>query len=120
MIEIFEQALSHQVTWERDPNMRRYFLARRESLLDKAEKKRTLSEFLQDFGFKSLQQARRASKKVLSPVACAALAGDTQVLRHLLEARCPVDCSIAPLLKVGLVELLTPVPLSELGNILLF
>ena len=110
MIGIFEQALSHQLGWleqEGKRSMWSYFLARREALLNQHGKRRSLPEFLEDFGFKSLQQAKRA-QKCMAPITCAALAGDLDILRQLLEAKCSMTVGMPGLPKLGIVAGLTP------------
>lgn len=116
VIGIFEQALSHQLGWleqEGKLSMYRYFLARRESLLNQEEKRRSLSEFLGDFGFKSLREARQVGKS-LAAVTCAALAGNVDVLRQLLEAKCSMSVGMAGLPKLGFVAGLTPLHIAVL------
>ena len=85
---IFEQALSHQLSWlenEADLSLYRYFLARRDTLIGTPKSPRRMDEFLEDFGYSSLAKAKRST---FSPVAAAALAGDCQMLKSLLEAKC--------------------------------
>lgn len=104
---IFEQALSHQLTWlehEADLSLYRYFLARKDTLIGTTPQRRTMAEFLEDFGYKSLKAAKKSS---FSPVAAAALSGDVDVLKLLLEARCSVDKPFKTMPEVGIVNGLT-------------
>ena len=109
---IFEQAVSHQLTWlesEGHKDFYRYFLARREIMGGIRPLKRTMREFLEDFGFGSLKKSRKAG---FGPVVCAALAGDAELVKSLLEAQCPMETPLKAMPQVGIVGGLTSLHLT--------
>ncbi|CAK9018298.1 Homeobox protein Wariai (Homeobox protein 1) (DdHbx-1) [Durusdinium trenchii] len=111
---IFEQALSHQLRWlegEGHMDLYRYFLARREVMCGIRPVRRTIEQFLEDFGYESLKKSKASS---LGPVVCAALAGDAELLKSLLEACCPVDKPVKGMPEIGVVRGLTPLHLTAL------
>eukprot|EP00438_Fugacium_kawagutii_P029089 Skav220677 [mRNA] locus=scaffold384:62953:65724:+ [translate_table: standard] len=81
-----------------DLSLYRYFLARRENLIGASRPQRTPLEFLQDFGFCSLQRARRCR---FGPMAAAALSGDVDLLKSLLESKCPLNQQLPAMPEVG-------------------
>lgn len=104
---IFEQVLSHQLSWlehEANLSLYRYFLSRKDTLTGTTLQPRSMAEFLEDFGYKSLKASKKSS---FSPVAAAALSGDADVLKLLLEARCSVDKPFKGMPEVGIVNGLT-------------
>ena len=111
---IFEQALSHQLSWlehEDKSSLYRYFLARRETLIGKPKRSRTMVEFLEDFGYVSLAKSKRSN---FSPVAAAALAGDCELLKLLLEAKCSMTKKFKAMPEVGIVGGLTTLHITVL------
>jgi len=102
---IFEQALSHQLGWleqDSDPSLYRYFLARRENLIGVGQQRRRLPEFLEEFGFGSLKDAKRI-RRGFGPILAAALSADTDLLKTLLEAACSVEQRLKAMPEVGVV-----------------
>lgn len=104
---IFKQALSHQLSWlehEADLSLYRYFLSRKDTLIGTTLQPRSMAEFLENFRYKSLKASKKSS---FSPVAAAALSGDADVLKLLLEARCSVDKPFKAMPEVGIANGLT-------------
>ena len=113
--DIFDQAVSHQLEWlknDRQVSLYRYYLARRESLVGKSHVQRTMNEFLEHFGYKSLEIAKRDSG--LGPVCFAALSEDSDLLQVLLEAKCSMDRPLQGIPGLGIAAGLTPLHLAVL------
>ncbi|CAK9105979.1 unnamed protein product [Durusdinium trenchii] len=64
---------------EQNINLFRFWLARREEFLGMPPRERSLSTFLDDFQFQSLQSARK-EQTGMGPMACAALSGNAQLI----------------------------------------
>ncbi|CAK9064662.1 unnamed protein product [Durusdinium trenchii] len=109
---IFEQAISHQLCFlegERRMDLFRYFLARREVMTGLRPVRRTMSKFLDDFCYGSLERSQRSK---FGPVIIAALAGDVELLKSLLEARCSMEKRSPAMPAVGIDGNLTPLHLA--------
>ncbi|CAJ1348818.1 unnamed protein product [Effrenium voratum] len=112
--DIFEQAVSYKLKsleCQGDMDQYRYFLARREVMTERLPVTRNLKEFLQEFRYGPLRKSRGAS---FSPVIPAVLAGDVQLVKTLLEARCPVDKPARAMPEVGIAAGLTAMHLAAL------
>jgi len=111
VVSIFEQALSHRLLWLQmgeQWDLYRYFLARSQTLTGQALVRRSCSDFLDEFGFKSIELAKKQSS-TMGPLLCASLAGDVELVKSLLEAKCQVDGQpLEPMEEVGIVGGLTP------------
>lgn len=83
---------------EADLSLYRYFLARRENLIGASRPHRTPLEFLEEFGYQSLRRAERCR---FGPTAAAALSGDVDLLKSLLEACCPLNQRLPAMPEVG-------------------
>eukprot|EP00435_Cladocopium_sp_Y103_P024830 s3914_g6.t1 len=112
VMSIFEQALAHRLLWLQMGehwDLYRYFLARSQTLTGQPLLRRSMSEFIEDFGFKSLELAKK-QKGTMGPLLCAALAGDVDLVKSLLEAKCQVDLTrqLEAMPEMGIVGGLTP------------
>lgn len=111
VISIFEQALAHRLLWLQMGehwDLYRYFLARSQTLTGQPLLRRSMSEFIEDFGFRSLELAKK-QKGTMGPLLCAALAGDVELVKSLLEAKCQVDPThLDAMPEMGIVGGLTP------------
>ncbi|CAK9022058.1 unnamed protein product [Durusdinium trenchii] len=103
---IFEQALAYKLLWlqmEGNWDLYRYFLARRESLIGQALEKRALGEFLEDFHFDV-----DAKTTTMSPLLCACLSGDLQLVKTLLQQEgLNLHTPLKSMMQVGIAEGLT-------------
>lgn len=111
VISIFEQALAHRLLWLQMGehwDLYRYFLARSQTLTGQPLVRRSMSEFIEDFGFKSLELAKK-QKGTMGPLLSAALAGDVELVKSLVEAKCQVDpTQLEAMTEMGIVGGLTP------------
>ena len=91
--EVVAQSLEHKLSKLRQKNLNefRFFTARFEKMVGLQPKQRTLEQFWSDFAL--LPGA--VQQKGLSPIACATLAEDTDILRNLVVARASLE-TIAP------------------------
>ena len=112
--DMFEQAVSYQLSWlehQGDVDLYRYFLARREIMTERCPVTRKLREFLEEFRYGSLKKSRRS---IFGPVVPAVLAGDVQLVKALLEARCAMDKPLRAMPEVGIEAGLTAMHLAAL------
>lgn len=80
----------------------RYFLARRESLIGQALEKRALGEFLEDFHFDV-----DAKTTTMSPLLCACLSGDLQLVKTLLQQEgLNLHTPLKSMMQVGIIVLI--------------
>ena len=91
--QVVQKSLERKLSKLRQKNLNgfRFFTARFEKMVGLQPKQRTLEQFWSDFALLpgALQQ------KSLSPVACATLAEDTDILRNLVVARASLE-TVAP------------------------
>ncbi|CAJ1395305.1 unnamed protein product [Effrenium voratum] len=86
----------------------RYYMARYETLLGKPWQKRTLEDFRRDFKFDSLDVRREA----MTPLACAVLSGDAEMVRELCKKKSDVNKSAGALYEVYIYLPVSPLMLA--------
>jgi len=110
VLRVMEKALRAKLRLLKDTkkwNLYRYYMARYDILLGQPCRQRSPEEFQRDFRFESLASARG-----MTPMACAALSGDANMVSQLCDAQLDVDRFIGTLPEVYIMESLTPLMLT--------
>ncbi|CAJ1360886.1 unnamed protein product, partial [Effrenium voratum] len=110
VLSVMEKALHSKLRLLKDTkkwNLYRYYVARYDSLLGRPCRQRSPEEFQRDFRFESL-----ASTRGMTPMACAALSGDANMVSQLCDAQLDVDRFTGTLPEVYIMESVTPLMLT--------
>ena len=113
IFQVVKMAVSSKIRYlnnSRKLDVFRFFVARYDTILGRPLRRRTLQEFLSDFRFKSLESAKRIN--CMSPIVCAVLAGDEELLKILCNAGLDVNRWVDPLPEVYIVEAMSPLMLA--------
>ncbi|CAJ1367265.1 unnamed protein product [Effrenium voratum] len=106
-------AYIHQLRTQNKIDMFRYLLARREFFCTLPVKKRTVSELVDDFAFKSLKDALQ-QKKGMGAISCALLSGDCDLLRELVALKARLHVPSREIKEMDVLPGSTPMHLAVL------
>ncbi|CAJ1453667.1 unnamed protein product [Effrenium voratum] len=114
VINVTREALSQKMSSSKASkkwDVYRYFVARYETLSGHGFRQRTKDEFLKDFNFSSLHSA---TNRCMSPMACAVLSADAEMIRVLCSEGLDVNRFDGAIPEVNIFQAMSPLMLATM------
>jgi len=107
MLRVLLRSKLHSLLLAGKLDLHRFFTARREALLGRESRTRSLSTFMADFHL-----TNSTKQEGLGAVACAVLSGDSDLVTTLSAAGYPVDAPVRKMQEVGIFSTWSPIFLA--------